>query len=105
MFHYIPRHFKMIPAFVFAEMFLFSTVMKIPIDFHILDHCMGLYGWVYEIETTNQRIFSILDVSAVLSFSRSLGQPGVPLTQDPAKRVALMAAKAKEKVPCQQVKL
>ena len=43
MFHYIPRHFKIILAFVFAEMFLFSTVMKIPIDFHILDHCMGGY--------------------------------------------------------------
>ena len=43
MFHYIPRHFKIILAFVFAEMFLFSTVMKIPIDFHILDQCMGGY--------------------------------------------------------------
>ena len=42
-FHYIPRHFKSILAFVFAEMCSFSTVMKIPIDFHILDHCMGGY--------------------------------------------------------------
>ena len=53
MFHNIPRHFTIL-AFVFADMFLFLTVMKIPIDFHILDHCTD--GYTRYIETTNQRL-------------------------------------------------